>query len=128
MSCTITKSPGIPIVRGVAEFKFACGGTVGTNYLSGPQVSEVVGMRILTIETIPASPGTPSAYNVSIVNSRGSTLATTGLRSVSATQIVEANRNTVGFYPVVTDNIGITVSALGIGNSTDVYLTFLKNL
>jgi hypothetical protein len=129
MSCTITKVPGIPISRGVAELKFACVGTVGTVFLSGPQVADIIGMRAMLLETIPGKGGAvPASYTVSVVNTKGSILATSGLRSKTLTQFVLCNRNDVGFYPVVTANIGISVSALDIGNTTDIYMTFLKKL
>jgi len=129
MSCTITKTPGIPIVRDVAEFKFACGGTVGTVFLSGQQASEIIGMRALLLESIPGTGGNiPASYTISLVNTKGSILATSSLRSKTATEIVECNRNNAGFWPVVTDNIGISVSALDVGNTTDIYLTFVKKI
>jgi len=129
MSCTVTKVPGIPVSRGVAEFKFACVGTVGSVFLSASQAADIIGMRALLLESIPGTgAAVPATYTVSIINTKGSILATSGPRSKTLTQLVECNRNTASFYPVVTANIGISVSALDIGNTADIYLTFLKNL
>ena len=108
-----------------SSVSFACNGdaSAGTAFTD---MEKLYGLVVYSVETVPGTgDAEPSAYTVSINNSRGTALVPLSARSATAKEYVDV-ADEIGGYPLVNDALTLVTGDLGSANTATVVVTFYR--